>query len=120
MSLRRPALPKTAITFNQFLSQVGETPPEPYPNFFRKRIDQKLPESKFKELLMKTMIPMEEQNRRERGMKPEKRIQKWKEFRDMAHSIDNEPQSGGIRLRKDVLRHYDKLKRRGDLNDRRD
>jgi hypothetical protein len=115
MSLMRPKLPQTAITYNQYLSQIGAPRPEPYPNYYRKRIDQKLDESKFKEFLMKTMIPMEEHNRRERNMSKEERLRKWDELRDMAHSIDNEPKSGGIRLRKDILRNYERRKRWGDI-----
>ena len=115
MSLKRPKLPQPAITYNQYLAQVGAPRPEPYPNFFRKRIDQKLDESKFKELLMKTMMPMEEHNRRERKMSSEERLKKWQEFGDMAKSIDHEPESGGIRLRKDILRNYERRKRWGDI-----
>lgn len=115
LKLPRPLLPSTDITFNQMMEKAFKPAPEPYPHFYRKRLDQKLPDSKFKRFLMKTMIPMEEQNRRERNMTPDQRREKWDKLREEAHGIDDEPDSGGIRMREDAYKALKKRKRRGEI-----
>jgi len=113
----RPKLPSTPITFNQVMANAFKPAPEPYPHYFRKRIDQKLNESPFKRFLMKTMIPMEEHNRRERKMTPEQRKRKWEELREEVHAIDSEPESKGIRMRADAYRALKRRMRRGEIKD---
>lgn len=116
--LKRPRLPQSAITFNQYLRQslVPKSSVEPYPHFHRESIRRKVPNGKFKDLLMKTMIPMEEHNRRERNMSPKQQKEKWNKIKEEAHAIDSEPPSSGFRVDEEGYKQYKKAKRRGHFN----
>jgi len=116
--LKRPKLPQPAITYNQFLKQslVPKTATEPHPNFHRDSIRSKVPNGRFKDFLMKTMIPMEEHNRREKGMSPKQRKEKWRKIREEAKMLDNVPDSAGITVDADGYKQYKKAKRLGYLD----